>query len=98
LDLFNDDNELIEQANNLSSNELNPEESMIREQSSIKIRKIVDKMKPRYKELIEMHYFKELGYKEIADLLHLPVGTVKAQLFRARESLQKSMRNIEVMN
>ena len=37
--------------------------------------------------LIEMRYFKEYSYEEISNELEIPIGTVKAQLFRARELL-----------
>jgi len=47
--------------------------------------KIVDQLKPKYKQLVELRYFEEMSYEEIADELNLPLGTVKAQLFRARE-------------
>jgi RNA polymerase sigma-70 factor (ECF subfamily) len=53
----------------------------------------VDKLKPRYKELIVLRYFRELSYEEIAETTELPLGTVKAQLFRAREMLYKLLLN-----
>ncbi len=52
-----------------------------------KKKSIVKKLKPRYRNLIELRYFKEYSYEEIANELELPLGTVKAQLFRARELL-----------
>ena len=66
---------------------LDPEEDMIRSQKTIIMRTIVSKLKPRYRNLIELRYFKEYSYEEIATELNLPLGTVKAQLFRARELL-----------
>jgi RNA polymerase sigma factor (sigma-70 family) len=51
------------------------------------MREIVSKLKPRYRKLIELRYFNEYSYEEIAEELELPIGTVKAQLFRARELL-----------
>ncbi len=66
---------------------LNPEESIIQNQKIKLMRNLVSKLKPRYKQLIEKRYFEELSYEEIADELNLPLGTVKAQLFRAREFL-----------
>ena len=70
-----------------------PEEEAIRMQKIKLMREIVNKLKPRYKELIELRYFKEFSYEEIADELDLPLGTVKAQLFRAREFLYNIMKN-----
>lgn len=75
------------------SDVLNPEETMIRKQKSKIMRAMVDKLKPRYRVLIEMRYFQELSYEEISEKLDLPLGTVKAQLFRSREFLYQIIRN-----
>lgn len=72
---------------------LDPEEEMIKEQKQKMMREIVSKLKPRYRKLIELRYFKEYSYEEIADELELPIGTVKAQLFRARELLFNILKN-----
>lgn len=66
---------------------LTPEETFIKNQKAQILRAIVKTLKPRYRNLIELRYFKEYSYLEIADELQLPIGTVKAQLFRARELL-----------
>jgi RNA polymerase sigma-70 factor (ECF subfamily) len=66
---------------------LDPEEIIIQNQKIKLMRDLVSKLKPRYKELIEKRYFEELSYEEIAEELNIPLGTVKAQLFRAREFL-----------
>ncbi|MFP4059506.1 MAG: RNA polymerase sigma factor [Bacteroidales bacterium] len=70
-----------------------PEESMINDQKIKMMRSVVSKLKPRYRRLIELRYFKELSYDEIAVELELPIGTVKAQLFRARELLFNILKN-----
>ncbi len=66
---------------------LNPEETIIHGQKVIHMRMLVSKLKPRYRQLVEKRYFEELSYEEIAEELNLPLGTVKAQLFRARDFL-----------
>jgi RNA polymerase sigma-70 factor (ECF subfamily) len=66
-----------------------PEDQAIKDEKSELMRAFVDKLKPNYKLLVELRYFEELSYEEIADKLELPVGTVKAQLFRARDFLAK---------
>lgn len=70
-----------------------PEESFIIKQKIQLMHGIVERLKPHYKLLVEMRYFKELSYEEIADELNLPLGTVKAQLFRAREFLYQIVKN-----
>jgi len=75
------------------SDGLTPEEKIIKKEKIKMMRVIVDKLKPRYRQLIELRYFEELSYEEIAARLEIPLGTVKAQLFRAREFLQEIMKN-----
>ena len=70
-----------------------PADVVIRDQKSAVMREVVDKLKPRYRTLIELRYYKEYSYEEIADELDLPLGTVKAQLFRAREFLMNMLNN-----
>ena len=72
---------------------LNPEEHMIKQQMVKQMREVVEKLKPRYRTLVELRYFSELSYEEISDKLELPLGTVKAQLFRARELLATILKN-----
>jgi RNA polymerase sigma-70 factor (ECF subfamily) len=71
---------------------LDPAEMLQKEERIRKMRTIVDKLKPRYRRLVEMRYFDEMAYEEIAEELKLPLGTVKAQLFRAREFLFQMMK------
>ncbi len=75
------------------SNTLDPEETYIKEQKKILMHGVVEKLKPRYRRLVELRYFKEYSYEEIAKELDLPLGTVKAQLFRAREFLYNVLKN-----
>jgi RNA polymerase sigma factor (sigma-70 family) len=71
----------------------NPEEDIIRKQKIEALRGIIDKLKPHYKRLIELRYYDERSYEEISQELDLPIGTVKAQLFRAREFLYHILKN-----
>jgi RNA polymerase sigma-70 factor (ECF subfamily) len=82
----------------LRSKDLNPEEKFIRKQKAILLHRVVRKLKPRYRTLVELRYFREYSYEEIAKELNLPLGTVKAQLFRAREILFKMIDNTEIGN
>jgi len=69
------------------SDSLNPEEFSIKKQQTEQLKEIIDKLPARYKTLIILRYYDELSYDEIALQLDLPLGTVKAQLFRARDLL-----------
>lgn len=85
----NDDGERIQVDAKAST--MNPEESIIHGQKVVHMRMLVSKLKPRYRVLVEKRYFDELSYEEIAEELQLPLGTVKAQLFRARDFLANMM-------
>ncbi|RUA31674.1 MAG: RNA polymerase subunit sigma-24 [Bacteroidetes bacterium] len=77
------------------SDVLDPEEELIKEQKIKIMRNVVDKIKPHYRILIELRYFQELSYEEIAEELNIPLGTVKAKLFRARDLLFNILRKSE---
>ncbi len=72
-----------------------PDDVMMKKQKVMMMKDVVDKLKPRYRRLVELRYYQELSYEEIAVELNLPLGTVKAQLFRAREFLYQIMKNSE---
>lgn len=72
---------------NIQSDMPDPEEILINHQKIAALRKIVSELKPRYKTLIELRYFKEYSYEEISSALDIPIGTVKAQLNRAKTLL-----------
>ena len=72
---------------NIQSDLPDPEESLIHHQKVAALKIIVSQLKPRYKSLIELRYYKEYSYEEISEELNLPIGTVKAQLFRAKTLL-----------
>ena len=72
---------------NIQSDMPDPEESLINLQKIDAMKDIVSHLKPRYRTLIELRYYKEYSYDEISAELNLPIGTVKAQLYRAKTLL-----------
>ncbi len=72
---------------NIQSDLPDPEETLINDQKIAVLRDIVNQLKPRYRHLIDLRYYKEYSYEEIAAELKLPIGTVKAQLYRAKSLL-----------
>lgn len=85
IDQFQDDMDSL--TVNIQSDLPDPEESLINDQKIAVLRDIVNQLKPRYRRLIELRYYKEYSYEEIASELNLPIGTVKAQLYRAKSLL-----------
>ncbi len=74
-------------SNNLKSNTLDPEQKYIRTQRLKMMRNVLGQLSYKYRLMIELRYFEELTYDQIAKELGIPLGTVKAQLFRAKELL-----------
>ncbi|HOX83517.1 MAG TPA: sigma-70 family RNA polymerase sigma factor [Chryseolinea sp.] len=72
---------------------LDPQEETIKTQKIELIQLFVDKLPPKYQRLVRLRYFEELSYEEIADKLPAPLGTVKAQLHRARELMFEMVKN-----
>lgn len=77
----------------LAGDNQSPEEQMIKNQKIMMVRSITQQLKPHYRKLIELRYFQEYSYDEISEEMDLPVGTVKAQLFRSRELLYNILKN-----
>ncbi len=77
----------------IAAEQSDPEEKFIKDQKAELMREVVEKLKPRYRKLIELRYFKELSYEEICQELELPLGTVKAQLFRSRQLLYNILKS-----
>ena len=72
---------------------LNPQEEAITQQKIKTMQMIVTQLPPKYQVLVKLRYFKALSYDEIAEELNAPLGTVTAQLHRARELLHDLVKN-----
>lgn len=70
----------------------NPELNFIQQQKNNQLFSLLEKLKPHYRELIVLRYLEELSYDEIAQKLNIPLGSVKAKLFRARDLLLKILK------
>jgi len=77
----------------VASDMIAPDELMINRETAASLNRIVKTLKPRYRRLIELRYFEEYSYEEIANELSLPIGTVKARLFRAKVLILNMVRS-----
>ncbi|MCH1437997.1 MAG: sigma-70 family RNA polymerase sigma factor [Flavobacteriales bacterium] len=80
---------------NIVDRSLDPEGNLIRKQKNKEISRMVHRLKPHYRELIILRYLDELSYAEIAKKLDMPLGSVKAKLFRARDLLMDILKSNE---
>lgn len=71
----------------LPSPDDNPEEALIGQQRVTIVRQVVEQLPPRYRQIVKMRYYEDMSYEEIAKALHIPLGTMKIQLRRARQLL-----------
>ncbi len=76
-----------EVAIDIRDHNLDPQERAIKTQKVELMQMIVTKLPHKYQRLVELRYFKEYSYDEIAKKIEIPLGTVKAQLHRAKELL-----------
>jgi RNA polymerase sigma-70 factor (ECF subfamily) len=69
------------------------EDPLIKETEEVEMKKMVEKgldtLSSNYREIVILYYTEELSYKEIADILRIPIGTVGIRLKRAKEALKK---------
>jgi RNA polymerase sigma-70 factor (ECF subfamily) len=57
------------------------------------LEKNLKNLSPKYREVLVLHYFEDMAYKDIADVLSIPIGTVGIRMKRAKEALKKSYRD-----
>ena len=75
----------------LTNENMSPEEIATRKDFGERIRALVGTLPPRYRAVITLYYLEERSYQEVADILEIPLGTVKTHLHRAKEHLRKSI-------
>lgn len=63
-------------------------------ETRINLWRAIDRLKPDFREIIIMKHFHNLSYKEIAEALNIPIGTVMSRLFNARQELRELMKEI----
>lgn len=88
-----DEGEEDEMEATIASNTRGPEQLMIDRELADTLNNIISSLKPRYRRLIELRYFEDYAYEEIAAELSIPIGTVKARLFRAKTLIQNIIRS-----
>ncbi|MFQ5499945.1 MAG: RNA polymerase sigma factor [Candidatus Zixiibacteriota bacterium] len=71
-----------------------PERDLVRKEQSVSIERAIQSLPDKYRAVIVFRHKDDKSYEEIADLLDIPVGTVKARIFRARELLKKKLKSM----
>lgn len=75
----------------IPSNDMTPDVKMISKERKKILNKAINELPENYRVIIQLRHHEEMDYKEIADKLDIPLGTVKAHLFRARKLLYDAL-------
>jgi len=68
-----------------------PEDATVTQEFVNRIAECMEKLSPKHREILVLRNIKNLSYEEVAEILHISVGTVKSRIARARESLRAKM-------
>ena len=72
----------------IPSGQPNPEEQLMREERNAALRRVVAELKQPYRQIVELRYYEDLSYEQIAERLNIPIGTVKIRILRAKNLMQ----------
>jgi RNA polymerase sigma-70 factor (ECF subfamily) len=68
-----------------------PEEIAVNNDISIRLQDEIEQLPPAYRLVLTLYHLEEFSYDEIADIMRLPMGTIKSHLFRARKLLKERL-------
>lgn len=76
------------------------EDPAVKEREQREIKELVDKglsqIDPKYREALVLYYIEDLSYKEISEILQIPVGTVGVRVMRAKELLKEKYKELGI--
>jgi len=81
------------QAYNIADSTPSAEDELITEQNLSQLLRYIKELKPHYQEVIQLRYFQEFSYQEIAEQLGEPLNNVKIKLLRAKKLLAEIIEN-----
>ncbi len=81
------------QAYNIADTTPSAEDKLISEQNLSQLLQYIKELKPHYQEVIQLRYFQEMSYQEIANQLEEPLSNVKVKILRAKKLLAEIIQN-----
>lgn len=69
----------------------NPEQDLIERLDAAEIQSLLDRLPEKYKSPILLYFMEDMSYREIAEAMNLPLGTVMSRLSRGKELLKKNI-------
>ncbi len=74
------------------------EDPVVKEREEKEMKEIVEKglaeIEPKYREMLVLYYIEDLSYKEIAEILRIPIGTVGVRIMRSKEMLRTAYKKL----
>lgn len=83
----------VQKAHNVADTTPSVEDKLITEQNLSQLLKFIKELKPHYQEVIQMRYFQEMSYQEIANKIDEPLSNVKIKILRAKKLLAEIILN-----
>ena len=83
-------------ANETAQLEPGPEEAALRNDEAERVHHALETLPGHYRDVLEMYYVRSMRYREIADALGVPLGTVKTHISRAKRRLRDNLNAIEI--
>jgi len=81
--------------NSIASNEDTPDDLTIRAETSSNVRQLIDSMPENLREILLLAYFEQFSYKQMSDILSIPIGTVKSRLHSAVAHFAKKWKEMK---
>lgn len=72
----------------LESSTLDPESLIIKTETADQLKIALSKLRSKYRNILQLRYFKGLSYEELASELGMPIGTIKSDLNKAKKRLK----------
>ena len=82
----------------VTSGDTVPESAIDRRETILAVRRAIEALPPDMRRIIVLRDLNDMSYQDIAELLHLEVGTVKSRLNRARNSLKKILKDGNILD
>ena len=79
----------VEAANEVADSHDLQDEALMKDSMKATIKQALSKLSPDHREVMELTFFQDFSYPEIAKLLDIPVNTVKTRMFHARKQLRE---------
>lgn len=79
--------------NNIPDDEDSLEDQLIFEQNLATLKHCIKQLKPHYQQIIQLRYFQERSYNEIAEIINEPLNNVKIKILRAKKLLTELIQN-----